>query len=295
MIIMILLIPISIMAVSGFIPQGKKLPNGQMDSKTIVTISRDAMVNFIDSGTIPENIIYIYNSQWKNSLTVRKQYAQLLRNILEQKTGIDWDHLKEIILDQNQSPAIQLDSKDTVISNGIGYSNGKLSIVPAPTRLARTTADNSLETYIILPNNIFIYMTCLNIDIKNDNTGLETTGEESIPVTQIKTDTVYYVTRDTVINNYEIKTPSPPITIYDTVYQNKVIIHQNDKQVINNYHYKEQPRVIKKTVVMYYDDCGDCQKLPKPNNPTVVPCTQQLPKVVGCTTLQSTNLPKVVN
>lgn len=252
-----------VLAVDGFIPQGKKLANGQMDPKTLINISRTDFIGFLDNNAqIPTGIMAdnIYYQPWVTDLVVRKQYSMLLRTELCTKTGMSWQKLCAIMYDSAQTPIRSLLPGDMVRSNGIVKQGRTLAVAPAPKRLARMTV-NGMEQYMILPNNVVVYLTCLNIDIA------DAMGEESIQ--EIKRDSIVQIINSgtVTINEYHQQVPlkkQPPIVITqittpDTIVNRYYVTYtQPPRDTV--YEYIKQPTVQKKVVVMYYDDCAYCPK-----------------------------------
>lgn len=222
-------------SVIGFVPQGKKMPNGQMNPKTIININdRVDLIQFITTGKIPAGVLYdhVYYKPWWTDQKIRQQYADLLRTKLIAKTKTPWEILEKMLQDSTQTPIRTLLPGDTVYSNGVGIVQGKREIVPAPVRLARVTANGQMEQYIELPNNVRLYLTCLNIDI-HDEVISHKGGEESLPepkevISSYQKKVVYvYDTVHTVVHKYNTK-------IIDTIVHNKInynnIYHEQGKQ-----------------------------------------------------------------
>jgi hypothetical protein len=160
-------------ATSGFIPQGQKMANGQMNPKTVKNISRQGFLDFLYQGKIPDTLqqVNIYDKAWWNSSVIRTQYAELLRDLLCKQLGVNPDQLLVILKDPEQSPITKLNPGDDVYSNGVAVVNKKFAIVAAPNRKARKTMDGTMEDIMTLPGGLIVYMTCLNTDVSRQATG----------------------------------------------------------------------------------------------------------------------------
>ena len=232
----------------GFIPQGKKMSNGQMDPKSIINISRTDIIALLDSGRVPIGIRSenIYYQPWLDG-QVRKKFADILRTKLEEKTNLKWTTLRQMMSDSLQTPIHSLTSRDTVYSNGLSSLNGK-SVVQAPVRLARMTRDGTMEQYMQLPNGVILYLTCLNIDIRNETIS-QSQDEEGLP-------NLPSVSKTEVKTNYRVE----KVIIYDTIH--KIVEKYNtvitDEYQYNQYVYNQQSKELpnKNDQVLIFSECS---------------------------------------
>lgn len=269
-------------ATVGIVPQGRVLPSGQMDQKTLVNITRTEFISFLEQGTIPTGINpkNIYYPAWVTNSSIRKKFARELSGYLCKRLGgITMDSLLALARDTVLTPIEYLQPGEMVYSNGINLKTFRLET--APVRKARKTATGEMEQKMTFPGGVEVYLTCLNGDVLDK----ETLGqEEGIPIDDTlqilhNPAPVCYIDTGTVTVNrfYENQLlPKDPAVVIHT--QPKTILYGKDT-IINEYHvsYQKPPR----DTVYIAPEC-DCNQRKQPEFVDYDPTNQ-----VGGTCLSS--------